>query len=98
MGDLPFRLSKCIFNIGTHIIYKIKSDPSSIPTEIQNNTFISCAILWINYLSLTLFAFILLFASFFVLMGAYSKQRQQQQMQQRRFSPTQSEETRPLIV
>lgn len=85
-------LIQIIFSLfGTHIIYKMKSDIDTIPIEIQQNTSISCAILWINYLSLTLFSILLLFASFFLLIGAYHKQHKHNHL-------SQNEETIPLIL
>ncbi|KAI9361083.1 hypothetical protein BD770DRAFT_384142 [Pilaira anomala] len=83
-------LIQILFSIlGAHIIYKIKSE--NIPLEIQQEIFLSCAILWINYLSLTVFCFILLFASFFILIGQQPKKSSIIQS-----LPT--EETRPLII
>ncbi|KAI8983071.1 hypothetical protein BDB01DRAFT_850896 [Pilobolus umbonatus] len=70
--------------LGTHIIYILKSNVISV--DIQNAASISLYILWINYISLTIFAFILFCASFFILIGA-QKQR-----------IIQDEESRPLIL
>lgn len=65
------------FNIGTHLKYIVKSDTSVIPLQIQSTTFVCLLIMWINYLSVTFFLFILLFASCFILLGARREQREQ---------------------
>lgn len=59
-------------------------DYKVIPMEIQYNSFISCVILGINYSCLLLFSFILLLASFCILISAYKHPRH--------------DETRPLIL
>ncbi|KAI8347666.1 hypothetical protein BD560DRAFT_450417 [Blakeslea trispora] len=85
-------LLQIIFSLlGTHILFKLKSDISVIPKEIQDNTYISCAILWINYVSLLVFCFVLLFASFCILIGAHRHPYPKS-------SGNDSEESRPLII
>ncbi|KAI9259292.1 hypothetical protein BY458DRAFT_517384 [Sporodiniella umbellata] len=68
------QLSFALF--GAHLKYIVKSDSSVIPLQIQSATFVCLTIMWMNYLSLTLFLFILLFASCFILMGAKKKESQ----------------------
>ncbi|KAI8646350.1 hypothetical protein BD408DRAFT_410079 [Parasitella parasitica] len=66
---LLIQIATSIF--GTHLVYRIKTDVQVIPLEIQHNAFITCAILWINYLSIIIFSLILLFASFCILIGSH---------------------------
>lgn len=84
---------------GTHLIYRIKTDVQVIPLEIQNNAFISCAILWINYLSIILFSLILLFASFCILIGSHKHQQPGSPSLQRHQQVRDiDDETRPLMI
>ncbi|CAO3659554.1 unnamed protein product [Rhizopus stolonifer] len=71
---IMIQLSFALF--GTHLKYIVKSDTNVIPLQIQSATFLCLSIMWMNYLSLTLFLFVLLFASCFILMGARKKERQ----------------------
>ncbi|KAI8885071.1 hypothetical protein K501DRAFT_332228 [Backusella circina FSU 941] len=70
---------------GTHLYFYLSND--DIPATIGVNLKTSLCILWLNYLTLTLFAIILFCASFFILLGG-KKTRYQGQ----------PEETRPLIL
>ncbi|KAI8991055.1 hypothetical protein BDF20DRAFT_842406 [Mycotypha africana] len=48
-------------------------DASVIPLTIQTDTLFSCGILWITSLSIVFFSFIILFASFCILIGSYQQ-------------------------
>ncbi|KAI7906332.1 uncharacterized protein BX663DRAFT_496055 [Cokeromyces recurvatus] len=88
-------LIQIVFSLyGVHLIYRVKSKTEIIPLEIQQDTMLSCAILCLNYLSLILFAVILLFASFCILLSSYYHQRDKQQMS----SSTIEDERRPLLI
>ncbi|KAI8330668.1 hypothetical protein EDC96DRAFT_528093 [Choanephora cucurbitarum] len=85
-------LLQIVFSLlGTHILLKLKRDILVIPKEVQDNAYISCAILWINYVSLLVFCFVLLFASFCILIGAH---RHTSLIT----SGNDSDESRPLII
>ncbi|KAJ8662344.1 hypothetical protein O0I10_002038 [Lichtheimia ornata] len=68
MGCLIFvgQISWALF--GTHLLFFLGD--TSLPATIHKSTMLSVLILWLNYLILTVFAFILFCASFFIILGA----------------------------
>lgn len=54
--------------LGTHLLFFLGD--TSLPATIHKSTMLSVLILWLNYLILTVFAFILFCASFFIILGA----------------------------